>query len=31
MENVRANNRPEDAPYVPERRKDLDTREDEFE
>lgn len=29
IENVRANNRPEDAPYVAERRKDLDTREDE--
>ena len=29
LENVRANNRPEDAPIVPERRKDLDTRDDE--
>jgi WD repeat and SOF domain-containing protein 1 len=29
LENIRTNNRPEDAPYIPERRKDLDTREDE--
>ena len=29
LENVRANNRPEDAPIIPERRKDLDTRDDE--
>lgn len=29
IENVRANNRPQDAPFVAERRKDLDTRLDE--
>lgn len=29
MENVRANNRPEDAPFVAERKKDLDIRDDE--
>lgn len=29
MENVRANNRPEDAPFVAERKKDLDIRIDE--
>jgi WD repeat and SOF domain-containing protein 1 len=28
MENIRSNNRPEDAPFVPERKKDLDTRDD---
>jgi hypothetical protein len=28
VENIRANNRPEDAPFVPERKKDIDTRED---
>ena len=29
MENVRANNRPDDAPFVAERKKDMDTRDDE--
>lgn len=28
IENVRANNRPQDAPFVAERKKDIDTRED---
>ena len=28
VENIRANNRPEDAPFIPERKKDLDTRAD---
>ncbi len=28
LENIRSNNRPEDAPFIPERKKDLDTRED---
>ena len=31
VENIRANNRLEDAPMLPERKKDLDTREDGFE
>lgn len=28
LENIRANNRPEDAPFIPERKKDLDAKED---
>ena len=28
MQNIRTNNRPEDAPLIPERKKDLDTRDD---
>jgi WD repeat and SOF domain-containing protein 1 len=30
LENMRANNRPEDAPFTAERKKDLDTREDDY-
>ena len=28
LQNIRSNNRPEDAPFIAERKKDLDTRED---
>ena len=28
IQNIRANNRPTDAPFIPERKKDLDFRED---
>ena len=28
QENVRANNRPEDAPYIPERKRDMDAKEE---
>ena len=28
LENIRANNRPEDAPFIPERKRDLDAKED---
>lgn len=28
LENIRANNRPEDAPFVPERKRDMDYKEE---
>jgi len=28
VENVRANNRPEDAPYIAQRKKDIDSKEE---